>query len=412
MKTQINLLLTLLFLLGGLSACFKSGSPASVNGPAPDSPPLGEIILETPPPSTPPPAIAAPIASANCLTNADSLLCLFNKNPVAQAGYALLDDSEASSQVAPLQVFSAAITGNYAGKLENEFVRATRFDGVGYDVSLANSLKIPYEASRADDLAQALSYYWYSRVISAEGARLGNLPLLRRKIRIFTSDAISGWSSRRSSIHLAKRTPRLGEAFDASSLVFLMGVANADIASNGDLSGDIANETLANCGGQNGPSNRKLCCATDQGCPRALLSGAAEYFQAMTFASKPAMGELLGNRIDGLRICGIPRNISALTSLSRSAAFSACSSDAAPGHSGAMGLLFASILWELRKQAFSDGGESRVIEFDRLYIDSLAQFRSNDTIATSKTKILYIDQTIYGGRFNLRIQDEFTRRGF
>ncbi len=411
-QNKISLQALALFALLFCGACFKSGSPASVNGPAPDSSPPTVITFETPPPSTPPPSTNAPIADANCLTNTDSRICLFDKNPVAQIGTALSDDSVNSAELSARQVFSAEINGNYTGKLENEFVRVTRFDGVGYDLGPNGAMKVPYSSARADDLSQLISYYWYSRIISTMGARLGNLPLLRRKLKIFTNDALSGWSMERSSIHLANRGNRLGEALDASALAYLMGVANADIASSGDLTSNDASSSLQACGGQTGPARQKLCCTSDAGCPRALLSGAAEYFQAIAFSNRPQLGELIANRSEGLRLCGLSRNIASNAALTRSNAYSACASSNAQGHIRTMGLLFASILWELRQQAFTDGGESRMLEFDRLYIDSLSQLRSNDTILSAKTKLLYVDQTIYGGRFNLKIIDEFARRGY
>lgn len=391
------------------TACYKTGDPASVNGPAPDSP-TSTIRFEDPPPTVPTSPIPDPVVSLNCLTATNTSLCLFQKNPVAQTRAALGDDTTAGANLAGLQTYAASLGPAHTTTLENSFVRVQRFDSLGL-TNPAAGLKIPYSEANAGDLGLVLTYYWFNYAAQALIERTGKVPLVNRKITVYVDDVMSGWSGKRNSLHLARRGAKLATAFDASSLVYLMGVANADIASGGALGNDAAAEvTHTACANGSAPARQKACCKTADGCARALLSGAGEYFHALVFPNAPALGELLANDPAGLVQCGLPRNLAAYKDLTALAAFNACAGEGRPGRIQVMGALYASILWEIRKKTEATfPGSSR--DFDRLFIDHLAQLSSEDTLASAKTKLLYVNQTIYGGRFDLMIRDEFQRRG-
>lgn len=93
-----------------------------------------------------------------------------------------------------------------------------------------------------------------------------------------------------------------------------------------------------------------------------MVAGAATYFTAVLFPDKPIIGEMAQNRVSGFRICG-RWNSSLLEHGSETAAsaFNLCPDQLGNVH--AMGLIYASALWQVRQQAGVDSAE-----IDRLYL--------------------------------------------
>ena len=392
--------------LVAFTGCYKTGKSQSSSGTAAETP-TSTIVFEDPPPTVPPSPVESPVEKADCLTSVSSELCLFRKNPVAQTGAPLASDTIAGASLASLQVYSAVLGPALTTTLENSYIRVRRFDSQGL---AAPTLKIAYSPERAGDLGLALSFYWYNYAAQNGVPRTGRLALASRKIKLFVDDALTGWSYRKSSIHLGARGTRLGASFDASALVYLMGVANADIAASGALGDGASDLTHVSCAGNSLPQKAKNCCATQAGCSRALLVGTGLYFHAMVFPDATGLAELLAGDPHGFTTCGLERSMSAMKDVMPAQAYNACLGRAAAGQVHVMGALYASILWEIRARAAAmpNGGTQ---EFDKLYMDHLQQLRSDDTIVTAKTKLLYVDQTFYGGRYQFAIRDEFLRRG-
>ncbi|MGE0764214.1 MAG: hypothetical protein AB7N80_13110, partial [Bdellovibrionales bacterium] len=76
------------------------------------------------------------------------------------------------------------------------------------------------------------------------------------------------------------------------------------------------------------------------------------------------------------------------------------------GDANILGHDYASIWWQLRGQVEADA-----YALDFLYLQQLSRLNASDTFSTAKQKILDLDRDLLEGRFNDRINAEFTRRG-
>ena len=176
-------------------------------------------------------------------------------------------------------------------------------------------------------------------------------------------------------------------------LLSLWGEANVHYASKGaiaDLSGDLNHVACLN--------DLKGCCATKNGCSKAILSGAGDYFALMVFADQPRMGEGLANSTSGQALCGKHRDVADFASSRAADLYAACS---ARGAVAGMGFLYASMWWQVRTQATGS------MTVDQLFLRHLKDLNGHDTFATAKVKILALAPSDLKTLF----QQEFSKRG-
>ncbi len=331
----------------------------------------------------------------NCNSSPNYDACLFQKSPVAQQNAVLSNQSRSS--MAELQTFGVKINDlNGSGFLENSSIRIL----TSHTPRLKTTQNLKASVLNGSELEQVMTYYYLNRTIEYLSAR-GPLAVRNQNIPVLVDDRVSGFRLANKTIYLSRKDGRLPSAFDASEAVYLLGLANAHLASGGRLYNLPSKEDQHKmCG-----LDAKGCCSSRLGCARALASGAATYTTALMFPEKPVIGELGANRLAGVRLCGaMDRDLRTLTSVTATSAFVAC--EARKGDVNILGSLYASIWWEIRK-AFP----AETYKVDHIFLRHLLQLTAEDTFLTAKEKVLGLDRTLNGGDFSERIAAEFAKRG-
>ncbi len=349
---------------------------------------------------------------SDCQTSKSYDSCLLLKNPVAQRGKALSPASR--EEVARWLQFGVKLTDlDSSGLLKNSSIEVVTRSGA-LRVQLSNPLqRKPSSLQGHTYLEQLMSYYWGNRAIQYLASLPGGSVLKGAGLKVMVDDTVSGYRSETNTIHLSSKATAAGEpwqlpmALDASLLMHFLGQANAHLASAG-LINQFANDVKHNiCG-----SDPKGCCKTANGCSRALFSASGDYLATLMFSQNPAIGEGWVNELQGVPLCGRRRNLVDFADQSKAAAFELCGSRQRPGEVHAMGLLYASIVWELRKQAEAQGGPGAGRQVDALFMEHLKDLKGADDFLNGKAKLEAADMRLFGGQYQVRIRQHFQRRGF
>lgn len=335
-----------------------------------------------------------------CLeSNSDS--CLFSKNLVSQKGQpsASLNDMEKQSSQTLAVDFSGIAEG---GELRNGSFVVELFGQAGsLRADPATKWRLPLAtAGNREKFAQANSFYWANYAAVTALKKTGAFYAGDKTIKIITDSDSRGWSTEKNEIHLSKDAIGRSMAFDASVLVYFLGLANIDFATQGAINSNLSlNHAECMDSGYN-------CCKNQRGCAQALASGQADYLVAITFPDSPAVGDGWSDVVQGQSICaqaGSFRNPKLNTSMTSRAAFELCSSLNQQGNVYAMGAVYAAIWWSVRQS----GGAN----VDRLFSQHLKELNSEDDFLTALEKIKNLDKAFYGGRFSALFDKEYATRG-
>lgn len=323
--------------------------------------------------------------------------CLFQKSPVSQAGKAVAADYIGGYQSSPVNIDE--LSGTY---LENNH----------FQIVTARTSRLPktsgfrhYFNPSNSNLEQVSSYYFTNELRNWLIARGGSAHQ-NQGFKVVADSSFSGFIPSKKEVHLERNGVNLPAALDGSIVQHVYGQAYIWAATSGQSHADMS-ATAKSCNDARGFNSPAGCCKDANGCTAAIISGAADFMVAAYFgASGTRIGEGWKNDISGLRTCGLSRDPAAQSKLTRSQAHQACSSRGSSGNITTMGLLYASIWWEARLKA------SDTLDFDKLFVRHLTEIRSDDTIATLKTKILSLDSSAFASRHSSNLNAEFTRRGF
>lgn len=322
--------------------------------------------------------------------------CLFNKNPVSQAGKAV-----AADYVGGYQSHAVTLTDVSGGYLENAHLQVV----TGKTNRLSSSLGFRHYYNPASSYLEQVSAYYFANELRRWLTDHGGSAHSGQGFKLVADSSFSAFLPASKELHFERNGMNLPAALDGSVVLHLYGQAYVWAATAGQSHDNVAASAQA-CTDARGYTASLGCCKTGDGCASAAVSGAGDYLAAVYFGSgSTKIGEGWKNDIAGLRTCGLTRDPGQQADLTRAQAHQACSSRGAVGNITAMGVLYASIWWEARKSA------SDQADFDKLFVRHLAEIRGDDTFATLKSKIIALDSSAFGLRHGAKLTAEFGRRG-
>jgi hypothetical protein len=310
--------------------------------------------------------------------------CVYLKNPVAQAGRAVAPDSLDS-----LQTFSVlTLRGQTEATLRNSSIRVRALES-GFSAS-DRLTRVRATGSTRNKFLQIQTYYWLNRAIDITAASWPEgLAVKAAGLDVVVDDTVTGYSRSQKRISLAS-SPSSDWPVGLSSeiAVSLLGLAHADLASEGRLSSVSDNSQHRDCGGRlNG------CCRSASGCSRALASAAGDYLVGVIYPSQPTLGEVKAQSPNGAAHCGQPRSLRGPPTAS--SAFSACGS-ARSGDVISLGSAYARAWWSVRVSLELE--QQR--QWDRLFFNHFRDLQPGETFITALAKARARDQSTSGGTFS------------
>lgn len=321
--------------------------------------------------------------------------CIFYKNPVAQAQSPLSLTNRSS--LASAQTFCVKLTGTTNSTLSNNNISVQSINGTAVNTSQNLRQDIAQDTTNATE--QLMAFYWANRFQEYIEARTGKNYLKNKNVKIIADDTITGWSSSKNSIHLAKTNAANSVAFNGGVIIHLLAQAHIHHATNGDFN-NIDASTHKACG-----QSKYGCCTSSNGCARAIASGVGDYLAGVMFPDSLGLGEHIKNSTDGLGFCSFSRNLASHSSSTAEDAHKACeSNNNGAGQVNALGTVYASIWWQLR-----DSNNSA--EIDLLFMEHLKELAPSDTFAEAKSKIVSLDAKLFNSKHIDSIQQEFQKRG-
>jgi len=155
------------------------------------------------------------------------------------------------------------------------------------------------------------------------------------------------------------------------------------------------------------------CCATTAGCIRAIDEGQADFFSSILFPSSPAMGDGMVDTIEGITICGIPRNAELNahpeTYLTFPDAFVACNNPDFYGQIHALGAVYASVWWNVRDAQSTITDKENV---ERLFLEHLKLLDSTSDFCSTIEDVYQAASILsLGTALAQAFENEITNRG-
>lgn len=336
---------------------------------------------------------------SDCKASSNYDACLFFKSPTHQLGqtFSSKDKEILNSQ----NIFGVKISGiDSSGKLKNSHFSIETINSQPVNTLQLNSYKLNSENS---SLNQLMAFYWMNRAFEYFEEQVGGLALKNKGLKVIVDDDSSGFRSSTNSIHLSRGTSQLPMALDASVVLHYMGQANFYWATQGGIQDFSQDQSHVLCAG-----DPKGCCKSEVGCSRALLYGASDFFALSLFPDSPHIAETWSKSTQGQELCGVSRSLSSAQNLTFKLAYDSCFEDKR-GHAHLMGLVYASIWWEVRQQIVSlNTGE--VPYLDQLFFLHLKDLKGYSDFEHALQSILRVDREKFQSRFSRLFQDEFSRR--
>ena len=353
--------------------------------------------------------------SSSCMTDSGFDACIFYKNPVAQQGKIFSPVLSSTTDLTSIQTYGVKIDATGQTLDNNNLSICADMNG-SYKrfKNLTSTWKTSYLNSRTNfELEQVMAYYWLNQQINTMKQWTGNFYASNKKIQVFAYNPIlqgsvldnAFWDGSLNVIVMGRSTgmPAVSYGLAAEIYAHEMGHANLDYA---------APDAIVDSDS----------CADKNGCIGAIHEGQADYHAALMFGPGP-IGESITNNMGGLSAstCVIGRTISTNSSLTADKVYNPgnCSytmgttdtSDDIParGEIHDMGALYASIWWEVRKNAAAAGKPTR--EVDQLFMEHLAVLQSADTFVSSLCKIVDIDKNNFSSRYSQLFSAEYKKRG-
>lgn len=317
----------------------------------------------------------------NCAASGAYDACIYRQNPIVASGNAYYG------------VKLTSLSGS--GRLENATLSVRSIDG---SQAVANPavLKVAPSTNGASFFEQVNTYYWMNRAAEYFDARTnGALPAKGKGLKVIVDDTITGYEIATKTIRF-KRTDAAGAiAWNGDLIVHMFGLANLMVANPSGWS-TLSASKHATCSAVD-----KGCCTAAVGCANAIRFGVGEYFAASLFPDHTRVGEAIVNTGNPQIIAGVARDVASLSSSTAAQVFSTSA-----GYAEAMGLVYASMWWQVRAAAGSDSGE-----IDRIFLEHLSLIDGTDDFASAISKAKTIDARLYGGRHAAQFDAQLTARG-
>ncbi len=333
---------------------------------------------------------------SDCRNSAAYDACIIRQNPLASgSGTLSADPATRRTQVAATALYGVKLTSlSGTGRLENPTISVQSIDGTQIAANAVNLKSVPSDTN--SNFEQANVYYWMNRAAEYFDARTnGALPAKNKAIKVVVDDTITGYETKTNTIRLKKTAPLGAVAWNGDVSVHMFGIANLMLANpNGWTTLSATKHTTCN-------AIDKGCCATAIGCANAIRFGVGEYFAASLFPERTRIGEAIVNTGNPQIIAGVARNIASLSASTSTAAFTTST-----GHTQAMGLIYASIWWQVRAAANSQSNE-----IDRIFLEHLTLLDGTDDFRTAIAKAKTVDARLFSGRHAAKFDAQLTARG-
>lgn len=331
-----------------------------------------------------------------CRTNPAYDACVMMQNPIARSGTQLSTTAatrlDQLSNEALYGVKLTSLIGN--GKLENSTISIDALKTAEISTTAA-SMKVAPGASGSSAFEQVNTYYWINRAAEYFDARSnGALPAKGKNIKVIVDDTVTGFDFAKNTIRL-KSSEAGSVAWSGDIAIHLFGVANLMHANPGGWT------TLSATKHNTCNAVDKGCCTAAVGCANAIRFGVGEYFAAALFPERTRIGEGLVNTGNPQVISGIARDLASLTSNSATATFTT-----ATGYAQALGLIYASMWWEIRKTSGTQANE-----IDRIFLEHLTLLDGNDDFRTAFAKAKTVDARLFSGRHSSKFDTQSAARG-
>jgi len=431
---------------------------SSVNPVTPD--PIPDPIPDPNPTSS----LDFGVMDPNCLTNAAYDACLYWKNPVAQAN-ATMDPNNVMAFLTQQQIFGVKIENtDGSGYLRNAAFTILGPSGAALDMLAmrSGSWKYTVAENSSKNLAQVSSYFWFDKATKYyESFPIATQAYIRgQNFKVYSyvptvTDSTTNQSipnnnaffsppqagTSLTGIFLGVGLQNMPHAYSADITTHEYSHANLYYGSGG--SSVYITSTYANCleayksqiSTADYQKFEAKCCATQDGCMRAIDEAIADFHASVMFQTKPVVGEAYMNTLTGLTTCGtrntIYRDVTKNKNLTPASVFNNCTigtssggSVPLPGEQYTLSAVYSSILWEIRTNMkatvpkFTYQGKSvdGAALFGLILFEAEASFSGSDTFSSTRAKLgsaASAVQSQFGVTTNLTniINAEFTRRG-
>lgn len=338
---------------------------------------------------------AAVFASTSACMGGTTDACIFAKNAVAQSGTAM-----SANRIGGFQNLGVSLEDrDSSGYLQNSDLIVT----TSSTARATGNFRRYYDAG-SSGLEQIIAYYQANQLrkwMIAKGSYAG----ANQGFKIIADSSFNGFVPSKKEIHLQRDGVKFPAALDASIVISLFAQAQIWAASGGASHTGTTTNTVT-CTDSQSYSAPSSCCASASGCGSAIVSGASDYLASLMFlGGKTVIGDGWKNDPAGLSLCLTSRDPASQSALTASTAYGRCTSRAASGEIHVMGLVYASIWWEVRKSI------SNQSDFDKFFLRHLSQISGSDTFTTIKTKILNLDASEFASSYSALMTAEFARRG-
>jgi hypothetical protein len=284
------------------------------------------------------------------------------------------------------------------------------FDVLNFEtnqVQVFQNEPIPFSSQNPFPYAYIHTSYWakeYSLFIK----KIIQKPwaLDQKSVKIYANSPFSGWSPDKNEIHLFfDDFKNQVMALDASVLVYFLSEAQLSYLTSKKIDGYQADTKtyekdphLKNCKTSKGKLLIDSCCNSQNGCSKAISSGQADYLTSLFFQTHPAVGDDWGSDLNGFQACGIYRNPELNQKLTFNQAFEKCSQSNIEGYFPILGAVYASLWWEMRKEA--DVKEN----IDFLFLAHLESLNFDDTFTSALEKAIEKDRTLFANKYTALIK--------
>jgi len=359
----------------------------------------------------------APNLVPNCLANPNYNTCVFWKNPIAQEGRVFASPVGGSSDLRSLQTHAVNIQPEHldnSGFLQNSSLRvnAQLADGTILPRVDARTrvFKFAYGSDPAHKFSQIMAFYWLNFQIDFMQKHTGNFYAKNKNILVVSyyperPEAFWFYGGDQKFIFMGSNNAGNELALSAEVYLHEMGHANLGYATNFTH----YETSSAQSKSQICADRENTCCKSPLGCASAIDEGQADYHFAIIFPQNTAVLETFGNSVDGISECGITRTVSKNSGLTLQGAYDSCG-NSARGEIHLMGRVYASIWWEVRRQAaLVNLGDIKTL--DTMFTEHLKLISSTDDFSSMLTKIKAIDASLFNSKFSALFEIEFARRG-
>lgn len=441
---------------GGFKAAKVGFSNSSLN-PIPITEPIPDPI--------PTSSLDFGVMDSNCLNNTAYDACIYWKNPVAQAG-ATMDPNNVMAFLTTQQIFGVQIENtDGSGYLRNGAFTILGQSGGAIDMVTmrSGSWKYTVAENSSKSLAQVSAYFWFDKATQYyESFPVPTQAYIRNqnfKVYSYIPTVVDTTTSQTIPNNNAFFSPpQAGTSL--TGIVLGVGLQDMPLAYSAEISTHeyshanlyygsagssvyINPSTYANCleaykNQISAADYQKFdakCCATQDGCMRAMDEAIADYHASVMFQTKPVVGEAYTNTLSGLTTCGsrnnIYRDVTKNKNLTPASVFNNCTigtsgggSVPLPGEQYTMSAVYSSILWEIRTNmkaavpVFTYQGKSvdGATLFGLILYEAEASFSGSDTFSSTRIKLGSAASAVQS-QFSLTtnlpniINAEFTRRG-